>query len=30
MELLDNLFLTPHEGEVVACSRLRVGATALP
>jgi hypothetical protein len=29
-ELLNNLFLTPHEGEVVACSRLRIGATALP
>jgi hypothetical protein len=29
-QLLDNLFLTPHEGEVVACSRLRIGATALP
>jgi hypothetical protein len=30
MELMDNLFLTPHEGEVVACSLRRIGATALP
>jgi hypothetical protein len=29
-ELLNHLYLTPHEGEVVACSRMRIGATALP